>query len=167
MALLDRAQEELDEALNIGVRSPRHVAVGVLLCLGAVAATAIVAASTPKQAVAPGAEPTREPVMRAVWPALFSLTTLAALRIWNAPSSPKRTEALSLWGVSQGVNLFWMLLRPTDRRAQVLAAISTAGVTAAYAHAAAAVDEKAANIVAPTGFAGLSAVVAKPPADDE
>ncbi len=163
MALLDRVQEELGEALNVGDRSPGHVAFGVLLCAGAVAATAIVAVATPRQAVAPGAEPTREPIMRAVWPALFSLTTLAALRLWNAPPSVKRTQALRLWGLSQGVNLLWMLLRPRDSRTQVLAAVSMAGITAVYAHVAAAVDQKAASIVAPTGFAGLSAIVAKPP----
>lgn len=163
MSLADRALDEIDEALNVGGRSAGHVALGFLLCLAAVGATAAVAASR-AQPTAPGAEPTRHPLGRAMWPAFFSLTTVAALRVWNAPDSPKRTEALGLWGALQGLNLFWMLLAPARRPLQVMAATTVAGLTAAYAHAAAAVDSKAAAIAAPAGFAGLSKIVAKPPA---
>jgi len=162
MAVIDRMQDEVEEALNADGRSGAHVALGLLICTGVVAINTAVAAARP-QPPAPGAKHSRHPLMRSVWPALFSLTTLAALRIWNAPSSPARSRALGLWGALQGLNMFWMLARPRDKTGQAAAAITTAGLTAVYAHAAAAVDPKAAGMVAPTGFAGLSALVARPP----
>jgi tryptophan-rich sensory protein len=100
--------------------------------------------------------------MRAVWPALFSVTSLAALRVWNAPDSPDRNRALGLWAGLQGLSMLWMAWAPRDRTTQIVAAVSTAGLTAAYAHQAAYVDRKAAGLIAPTGFAGLSALIAKP-----
>lgn len=138
-----------------------HVTAGLLICLLAIGATAVVAATRPVPP-APGAPASHHPLLRALVPAMVSATALAAMRIWNAPASAARTRALSLWGALQGLNLLWLLLRPKDKVTQVLAALSTAGMTAACAHAAAKVDEKAANIVAPTGFAGLSALVARP-----
>lgn len=149
------------DSLNAKGRSTGHVATGLVICVAAIAATGALATLKP-QPVAPGAKPARRPLVKAVWPAIFSATTLAAVRIWNAPASPQRTRTLSLWAALQGLNGVWMLLAPRDRRLQILAAVSTAGLTAAYAHAAADIDQKAAGIVAPTGFAGISALIAKP-----
>ena len=161
MDLAERAQDKLEEALNAEGRSRGHVAAGLLVCLGCIAATAAIAAARPQPA-APGAKPSRHPAMRAVWPALFSVTTLAALRVWNAPDSAERTRALGLWVGLQGLSMLWMAWAPRDRTTQVVAAVSTAGLTAAYAHQAAYVDRKAAGLIAPTGFAGLSALIARP-----
>ncbi len=163
MDLATKAQETLDDALNASGRSRGHIAAGVALCVGAIALTAVVAALQPQPAT-PGEKPSRRPAIRAIWPAIFSLTNLAALRVWNAPDGPRRTRALALWGGLQALNLFWMIMRPTDQRLRVAAAVSTAALTTVYAHAAAYVDEKAAGMVAPTGFAGLSALVATKPA---
>ena len=161
MTLADRAQDRLEETLNVQGRSTRHVMLGVGICLAMVATTAAVATMKPQPA-APGGRPSRHPAIRAAWPALFSVTTLAGLRVWNAPDGLERTRALGLWAALQGVSIFWMLRAPKDRRTQVVAAVSTAGLTAAYAHAASYVDRKAAAMIAPTGFAGVSALIAKP-----
>src|SRR5690349_7176891 len=104
MDLAERAQDKLEETLNAQGRSRGHVVAGLLVCLGCVAATAAVAAARP-QPVAPGARPSRHTAVRAVWPALFSVTTLAALRVWNAPDSAPRTRALSLWAGLQGLSM--------------------------------------------------------------
>ena len=164
MELAERAQDKIQEAINAEGRSGRHVALGLLLCAGAVGLTAVIAAVKP-QPVAPGApRQPRASLGRAIWPALFSVTTIAALRVWNAPSSPARTRALSLWGGLQGLNALWMLLRPKDRLTQVVATISTVALTTIYARAASDVDAKAADMVAPAGWAGLAGLFAKKPA---
>jgi benzodiazapine receptor len=161
MPLIDKARHAAEDSLNVGNRDASHVALGLLICASVIAVTATVAVVRP-QPVAPGAEPPRHPVARAVWPALFSVTTLAAVRVWNAPSSRARTRSLSLWGGLQGLNLLWMIWRPRDKTTRIVAALTTAGLTAAYAHSTAEVDETAAGIVAPTGLAGLAALVARP-----
>lgn len=162
MDVKDVALEKVEEALNAEGRSAEHIAFGIIVCIGLVAATTTIAALKP-QPIAPGAKPTRNPLLRSLWPAVFSATTIAALRIWNAPASQERNHALGLWAASQTLNMALMIWRPRNRKRQLAAALSTAGLTAAYAHAAAAIDEKAARMVAPTGFAGLSALAAEPP----
>lgn len=161
MSLADDAQDKIVEALNADGRSTGHLALGAALCLGLIAATSAIAASRP-QPVAPGAEPSRKPMVRAIWPAVFSVSTLASLRVWNAPASPTRTRALGLWMVLQGSNALLMWLRPSSTLGQTAAAMATAGLTTAYARVAADVDEKAAQLVAPTGFAGLASLAATP-----
>ena len=161
MTILSQTQDKLEETLNAEGRSPGHVAAGVAVCLALVGVTAALAVARP-QPVAPGAKPSRHPWIRAAWPALSSVTTLAALRVWNAPSGPRRSRALAWWSVLQASNLALMVWRPRDRNAQLVAAVATAGLTAAYAQTAAHVDQKAAGLVAPTGFAGLASLVAQP-----
>lgn len=158
MTVWDKAQDKVEETLNAEGRSATHVAVGLLICAAAVGATAAIAVVRPQPA-APGAPPERRSSpMRAVWPALFSVTTLAAIRVWNAPSSPERTRALAAWGGLQGLNALWMALRPRDRPTQIAAALTTAGMTALYARAASRVDKKAAGMVAPAGWMSLAGV---------
>lgn len=161
MSLADHAQDKLTERLNAEGRSAGHVAAGVAICAALIGVTAAASILRPQPA-APGAKPSRHPLVRAIWPSLFSVTTLAALRVWNAPSSPERRRALGLWSVLQASNLVMTLWRPARRSEQVVAAATTAALTAAYAHAAGYVDEKAANMTAPTGFAGLASLVATP-----
>lgn len=69
--------------------------------------------------------------MKAIWPSLFSATTLAALRVWNAPASRERTRARGFWGVLQASNLLFSALKPRSQSGQVTAALATAGLTAA------------------------------------
>lgn len=161
MSLVDGARERLSESLNAEGRSLGHVAAGVAVCAGLIGLVAAVSVARP-QPLAPGDEPERHPLLRAIWPSLFSLTTLAALRVWNAPASARRNRALGFWGVLHAANLILTVWRPTSRGERIAAATTTAVLTAAYAHAAADVDEKAANLAAPTGFAGLAAVIAEP-----
>ena len=154
--------DKIEEALNAEGRSKSHVALGLLICLGCVGATAAIAASRP-QPPAPGARVEKKSSsLRAIWPALFSVTTLAAVRVWNAPSSPQRTRALGLWGGLQGLNVLWMILGPRDKVTRIVAGLSTAGMTALYARAASDVDAKAASLVAPAIGGSLAALVATP-----
>lgn len=162
MGLGARLTREVSETLNAEGQDPAHVAMGLAVCLGAVAAVTVLGARQGRQPAAPGAEPSRSPLAKLIWPAITSTGTIAALRVWNAPDSPERGRALALWGATQALGLFWMKRRPERLPLQLAAALSTAAVTAAYARAALAVDEKAARLVAPTSFAGLSSLLAQP-----
>lgn len=160
MAMLDGVHEKAEDFLNSRGRGPGHVALGALLCAGAAAMTALIAWKRAPTKANPEIErqfdrldkSAMEPPKSAysvLWPALFSVMTLSALRIWNAPSGPERTRALSLWGALQGLNAAWMWLSPRQRLAQAAAAASTVGATMLYARAAEKVDEKSARLVAP------------------
>ncbi len=155
MAFVANAQDKVQDALNAEGRSTSHVAIGLLLCAVAIGATAAIAVAKPQPAVPGAPRQPRASLGRAIWPALFSVTTLAALRVWNAPASPARTKALGLWCGLQGLNALWMLLRPRDRVTQTAAALSTAALTGLYARAASHVDQKAASLVGPAGWASL------------
>jgi benzodiazapine receptor len=161
MELATTAKDKIEDALNAEGRSFRHVATGILVCVSAVALTAILSArQTPQQtdnAPIPLTEQ-RPSAAKALWPALFSLTTLAALRIWNAPPSPARNRALGLWAGLQGVNAIWMALGPRSKAGGTAAALSTAAMTAAYAQAAARVDAKTAGMVTPPVWANLASL---------
>lgn len=163
MAIADKAQDKIEETLNAEGRSASHVAMGLLICAGCIGATAAIAASRPQPAAPGGRVERKSSPMRAVWPALFSVTTLAAVRVWNAPSSPARTRALSVWGGLQGLNFLWMLIGPRDRATRIAAGVSTTAMTALYARAAAMVDPKAASMVAPAIGANVAALFATPP----
>lgn len=161
MNIAEETQEKVAETINAEGRDWGHVTVGVIVCLAIVGATTALSVARP-QPPAPGAEPSRRPLMRALWPALTSVTTIAALRIWNAPSSKARTRTLSLWGLVQAANAVLLFWRPRDRKMQIASALATAALTTAYARSAAYVDVKAAGLIAPTGFAGVTALVADP-----
>ncbi len=161
MRIADKAQDKATEALNAEGRSASHVAIGAGVAVVLIGLTAALSARR-APALAPGGEPVRNPVAKAVWPAVFSMTTLAALRVWNAPASKARTQALGWWGVLQVSNVLLTLWRPTGKAGQVAAATATAGLTTMYAHVAAEVDQKAASVAAPSGFAGLASLAATP-----
>ena len=146
-----------DEFLNSNDRSTGHVVLGVGLMVGA----ALMAASVAARAARPSRDPLpsgaratierpKSPLSVAL-PALFSATTLSAIRIWNAPQGPTRTSALAYWGVAQAVNALWLAVRPRNMVGQMLAAMTSAGVTAAYAHEARKLDRRAGVIAAPQG----------------
>ncbi len=160
MAMLDAVQDKTADFLNSRGRGPGHIATGVALCVAAATVTALIAWKRSPTAANPDLEraydalekSSMEPPKSAyslLWPALFSVMTLSALRIWNAPSGPERTRALSLWGGLQGLNALWMFLSPAHRVAQVVAALSTFLTTALYARAAGKVDARSAKLVAP------------------
>ena len=156
---------------NARGRSLRHVAIGVTITAGAVLASALIAARnspTPDhpdvkaeydELQQPGFKPPRA-AFAVVWPPLFLALTLSGLRIWNAPRSPARTQALTLWGVVQALNAVWMALGPRRLGGQLATAVASLGTSAAYAVRARKVDAPAANMVAPyIGWIGFANVL--------
>lgn len=162
-------------------RSVRHILVGLGVAAGAVALSALAARLNGSNAADPEAPPEREaldrPAPRApaklfavVWPPLFMSLTLSGLRIWNAPRSAARTQALTLWGAVQALNAVWMALGPRRLGGQLAAVVASLGAAAAYVWRARRVDGPAAHMAAPyAGWAGVANVLTeelwrKPPA---
>lgn len=162
MALLDKAQDRLEATLNAEGRSGGHVALGVAICVGAVALSAYLAHRAEPGDFQRGVERHTEASadkLSQVWPALFSITTLAALRIWNAPASAERTRALTLWGASQALNGAWTSASSSNRLLQLLGGLATAVLTAAYAREARHVDPKAGAMATPMAGMALGNLV--------
>src|SRR5690606_38471058 len=86
-----------------------------------------------------------------ILPAVFSATTLSALRVWNAPPARERNLAIGLWTAAQALNAVWIALRPASRGLQIAAAMSSAGMAAAIAHEARKVDLTAGQWGSPLG----------------
>lgn len=161
MAAIDEALDDAKDAatgfLNAEGRHPGHVLLGVALTVGfALAATAFasrtVQARPPRLADddAPITERPRGP-LSLILPAVFSVTTLSAVRVWNAPKAPERNLAMGLWAAAQALNAVWIAMRPASRGLQIAAAMSSAGLAAAFAHEARKLDARAGKLAAPTG----------------
>ncbi len=157
---LDDVRDRAAEFLNSDGRSARHVALGVALTLGA----ALLASAVANGVVKPsrlrrsnlqrreGAVTERpKGAFGLILPAVFSATTLSAVRVWNAPTAPARRTAIQLWALAQGVNATWLAARPRSLPLQVLAAMSTAGLAAAFAHYARKLDQRAGELASPFG----------------
>ena len=157
---LENARYAATYFLNAESRSPGHVALGIAVTAGfALLATAFATgALKPDRAgprnhsdhAGPVTERPRGPISL-VLPAVFSATTLSALRVWNAPSRPGRKGTLGLWAAAQAVNALWIALRPASRSLQIAAAMSSAGLAAAFAHEARKLDTRAGKLAAPIG----------------
>lgn len=163
-------REGFARAANMRDRPAGHVVLGLVLTGGAVLVSALVAA---RHSPSPGnpdvkaqydqleQTPLQPPalVFGIVWPALFIALTLSGLRIWNAPKSPGRTRALTLWGLIQAFNATWMALGPRRLGGQLATAVATLGTAAAYAWEARKIDAPASNLAAPylgwIGFANI------------
>ena len=104
MTDIDETLDDLKDAasgfLNAGRRDPGHVALGIAVTVGfALLATALAAGAigprrrTLAQARAGEAPVSERPrgAFSLVLPAVFSATTLSAVRVWNAPARPERT----------------------------------------------------------------------------
>lgn len=163
--VLDDAREAATDFLNSEGRSAGHVALGFAITAGfALFATALATGlidprRTPRHLRGQNirrlksAPVTERPTgaLSLILPAVFSATTLAAVRVWNAPSRPERSKALGLWAAAQAVNAVWLALRPVSLGRQVVAAMSSAGLTAAFAHEARKLDDDAGKVAAPMG----------------
>lgn len=171
MQIAESARDAIDGFANSKGRSTRHLLLGVGLTAGAVLASALIA-----RANAPTADhqairrefdqldkPAITPPERAfsvIWPPLFMALTISGLRIWNAPASPERTQALTLWGVVQALNAFWMAIGPRHLDGQLATSVASLGTSAAYAWRARQVDAPAAGMVAPyVGWLGFANVL--------
>lgn len=153
---IDDARDVAADFLNSHGRGPTHVVLGVLLTAG----FALVATGAANRLLRPHrraglregpvTERPRGP-FSLVLPAVFSATTLSALRVWNAPARRERTRAMTLWALAQAVNAVWLALRPASRGLQIAAAMSSAGLAAAFAHEARKLDEGAGKLAAPMG----------------
>ncbi|MBX3477569.1 MAG: tryptophan-rich sensory protein [Brevundimonas sp.] len=157
---IDEVRDRAADLLNAEGRSLGHVLMGVALTAGFALAAAALARGTlhprpPRlQDAREGDAPITERPRGAfslILPAVFSATTLSAVRVWNAPARPERTRAMALWAVAQSLNAVWIALRPASRTLQVAAAMSTAGMAAAFAHEARKLDPGAGKLAAPTG----------------
>ncbi len=157
---LDEALDTASEFLNAQDRNPGHVALGLAVTVGFALGSALLARNvieprrrSQRQAMRHEGPVTERPQgsLGLLLPALFSATTLSALRVWNAPSRKERTTALSLWAVAQMVNAGLIALRPAGRVGQIAAAMTTAGLAAAFAHEARRVDVGSGKLAAPFG----------------
>jgi len=161
----------VDSLANSRGRSMQHILVGLGLTVGAVAVSALVARmnaptednyevySDYEELAQPEFKPPPK-VFAAVWPPLYLTLTLSGLRIWNAPRSAARTQALTLWGMVQALNAVWMALGPKRLGGQLAAAIASFGTASAYVWRARQVDPPAANLVGPyVGWIGFANVL--------
>jgi tryptophan-rich sensory protein len=164
-------REAVDSLANSRGRSTQHILIGLGLTVGAVALSALVARmnapgednyevySDYEELVQPEIKPPSK-VFALIWPPLFMALTLSGLRIWNAPRSAARTQALTLWGAVQALNAVWMALGPKRLGGQLAAAVASLGTSAAYVWRARRVDPPAANMVAPyVGWIGFANVL--------
>jgi benzodiazapine receptor len=158
---LDDIRDAATEFLNADERDVGHVALGVAVTVGfALLATALASGTIGphRRSLAhmrDGAGPVTERPRGAfslVLPAVFSATTLSAVRVWNAPARPERTSAMILWAGAQAINAVWIALRPASRGMQIAAAMTSAGLAAAFAHEARKLDTRAGKLASPTGM---------------
>ena len=164
-------RKAVDGLANSRGRSAQHILIGLGLTVGAVAVSALVARlnaptednveiySDYEELTQPEFTPPPK-VFAAVWPPLFLTLTLSGWRIWNAPNSAARTQALTLWGAVQGLNAVWMALGPKRLSGQLAAAIASFGAASVYVWRARQVDPPAANLVGPyVGWIGFANVL--------
>lgn len=154
---LDDARDAATGFLNAEGRHPGHVLLGVGLTVGfALVATVFATRALaptydePGDDHAPVTERPRGP-LSLILPAVFSVTTLSAVRVWNAPPARERTVAMALWAGAQALNAVWIALRPAGRAMQIAAAMSSAGMAAAFAHEARKIDTQAGKMASPMG----------------
>lgn len=164
-------RDTVDDIANSRGRSTRHLLLGLGLTAGAVMASALIARANAPIPENPDVkrdydrlrQPAFSPPRAAfgvIWPPLFLALTLSGLRVWNAPASPARTQALTLWGVVQALNAVWMALGPRRLGGQLTAAVVSLGTSAAYAWRARQVDAPAAAMVTPyVGWIGFANVL--------
>ena len=155
--ILEDAREAAGDFLNAHERDIGHVVLGVAVTVGFALGATLLARTTirPKaRSLAHGDGPiTDRPrgPLSLILPAVFSVTTLSAVRVWNAPARPERTTAMGLWAAAQALNAVWIALRPSSRGLQIAAAMSTAGLAAAFAHEARKLDSETGKLASPTG----------------
>ncbi len=153
-------RDAVDDLANSHGRTTRHIATGLVITGGAVALAALIAHLAKPAPEDPEAysdyeelnppEPPKPPsIFSTVWPPLFVALTLSGFRVWNAPSSFARTQALALWGLVQGLNAGWLAWGPKRIGGRMATAGLTLGTSALYAWRVRRVDPASATLVAP------------------
>lgn len=149
----------------------QHVLIGLGVTAAAVAAAAIIARAMPAaddepetytDYEDPHAPKPRQPskVLGAVWPPLLMALTVSGLRIWNAPRSRARTQALTLWGVGQALNAAWMAMGPRRLGGSLATAIASVGTAGAYLLRARKVENRNPEPAAPyAGWMGVASAL--------
>jgi tryptophan-rich sensory protein len=158
---VDDARDAALDFVNGDERDMGHVVLGVVVTAGFALAATFLAnkALQPRLSasdIRSGARPVTERprgAMSMIVPAVFSATSLSAVRVWNGPKSQRRTGTLALWAATQVVNAIWLAARPAGRGFQIAAAMASAGMAAAFAHEARKLDEGAGKMAAPIGGA--------------
>ncbi|MBX3481501.1 MAG: tryptophan-rich sensory protein [Caulobacter sp.] len=153
------------------VSTTGHVLLGLLLAGGAVAAAEMIAArqkpivddadlmSDYAEAQGPLNSPPKA-AFAVIWPSMFTALTISGLRVWNSPSSPSRTRALTLWGLVQGFSATWMALGPRRVGGRVAAAVASVAAGAVYTYHAMKVAPSAGAVAAPTaGWMGVASLL--------
>jgi tryptophan-rich sensory protein len=169
--MTSRVRGAVDNLANSGGRSIQHLLIGLGVTAGAVLGSAVIArinaptSNSPKRRAQDAAldlpvSARPRPAFSMIWPPLFLALTVSGLRIWNAPRSPARTQALTLWGGVQALNALWMALGPRRLGSQLATAVASLGASAAYVWRARQVDAPAAKMVAPyVGWIGFANVL--------
>lgn len=153
-------------AYPLGSKASRSVLTGVAIAAAAVGVSALLARglAPPEDAYVPTSdfeeevgklEKPKRTAFGVVWAPAFLALTLSGLKIWFAPRSPARTQALTLWGLTQALNAAWMALGPARFGGKVATTVASLGAAGAYAWKAHKVDVSAARMAAPY-FAWLS-----------
>ena len=108
--ILHEARDAAGDFLNANERDVGHVVLGVALTIGFALGATLLARTTIRPRPmhladddAPITERPRGP-LSLILPAVFSVTTLSAVRVWNAPARPERTTAMGLWAAAQALN---------------------------------------------------------------
>lgn len=140
-----RAGREAFEVETDGeVHPAAQIALGALLAGGAILAAMVVGKRHEKMLddamyaveFAEMHEPVAhqpKPLTSLILPPLFIAMTLSGLRTWNAPASPARTRALTLWSLTQGFNALWLGLGAKRLGGQAAAATASLAASTAYA----------------------------------
>ena len=120
------------EAFEVEAREENHpaaqIVLGALLAGGAILMYAVEFAEMHE----PVAHQPK-PLTSLILPPLFIAMTLSGLRTWNAPASPARTRALTLWSLTQGFNALWLGLGARRLGGQATAATASLAASTAYA----------------------------------
>ena len=140
--------------------SVRPVLTGVAIAAGAVAVSALLARSlappedqyevySDYDAPEPRLDRPKRTLFGLVWAPAFLVLTLSGLRLWFAPRSRQRTEALTLWGLTQAINAVWMALGPARLGGRMATAVASLGATGAFAWRAGRVEVSARRMATP------------------
>jgi tryptophan-rich sensory protein len=147
-------------AYSLRSETSRSVFTGVAIAAAAVGVSALLARglAPPEDAAVPLSDFEEQPgrlekprrlAFGAVWAPAFLALTVSGLKIWFAPRSPARTQALTLWGLTQALNAAWMALGPSRLGGKVATTVASLGAAGAYAWRAHRVDVSAARMAAP------------------